>query len=92
MDKAALPSELVEEVLNRLQRAEGQLRGVQRLLVEGADCSKVLIQLAAANGAVEQAGFRLVAGGMAWCVQQPEAAAAKGYRIDELEKLFTRIA
>lgn len=88
----ALPAELVDEVLNRLRRAEGQLRGVQRLLLEGADCAKVLTQLAAANRAVEQAGFRLVAGGLAWCVQEPEAAAAKGYRVEDLERLFTRIA
>ncbi|MHB1928458.1 MAG: metal-sensitive transcriptional regulator [Acidimicrobiales bacterium] len=82
----------MDEVLNRLRRAEGQLRGVQRLLLEGADCAKVLTQLAAANRAVEQAGFRLVAGGLAWCVQEPEAAAAKGYRVEDLERLFTRIA
>jgi DNA-binding FrmR family transcriptional regulator len=89
---SALPAELVEDVLNRLRRAEGQLCGVQRLLMEGADCAKVLTQLAAANRAVEQAGFRLVAGGLAWCVQQPEEAAASGYRVEDLEKLFTRIA
>lgn len=87
-----LPEELVAEVMNRLRRAEGQLRGVQRLLSEGADCGKIIGQLAAANRAVEQAGFRLLAGGLAWCVQRPEAAADAGYKIDELEKLFTRIA
>lgn len=87
-----LPGELVTDVLNRLRRAEGQLRGVQRLLSEGADCRQVLTQLAAANRAVEQAGFRLVAGGLTWCVQRPEAAAAAGYEIDELEKMFISIA
>jgi len=91
-ERSPLPEELVDEVLHRLRRAEGQLRGVQRLLSEGADCGKVVSQLAAANRAVEQAGFRLVAGGLAWCVQRPEAAAAAGYKIDELEKLFTRIS
>lgn len=87
-----LPPELTAQVMNRLRRAEGQLRGVQKLLAEGADCGKVLTQLAAANRAVEQAGFRLVAGGLAWCAQHPDAAAAAGYRIEDLEKLFTRIA
>lgn len=87
-----LPAELTAEVINRLRRAEGQLRGVQKLLAEGADCAKILTQLAAANRAVEQAGFRLVAGGLRWCAQQPDAAAAKGYRVEDLEKLFTRIA
>lgn len=87
-----LPPELTAQVLNRLRRAEGQLRGVQKLLSDGADCGKVLTQLAAANRAVEQAGFRLVAGGLAWCARHPDEAAAAGYRIEDLEKLFTRIA
>lgn len=91
-DTKGLPPELTAQVINRLRRAEGQLRGVQKLLAEGADCGKVLTQLAAANRAVEQAGFRLVAGGLSWCAQHPDAAAAAGYRIEDLEKLFTRIA
>jgi DNA-binding FrmR family transcriptional regulator len=91
-DHAGLPPELAAEVTNRLRRAEGQLRGVQRLLAEGADCAKILTQLAAANRAVEQAGFRLVAGGLAWCARYPEEAAAAGYDVTQLEKLFTRIA
>lgn len=90
--QSGLPPELASQVINRLRRAEGQLRGVQKLLAEGADCGKVLTQLAAANRAVEQAGFRLVAGGLSWCAQHPDAAAAAGYRIEDLEKLFTRIA
>jgi DNA-binding FrmR family transcriptional regulator len=87
-----LPPEVADQVMNRLRRAEGQLRGVQRLLAEGADCTKILTQLAAANRAVEQAGFRLVAGGLAWCARHPEEAAAAGYDVERLEKLFTHIA
>jgi len=87
-----LPEELTTEVLNRLRRAEGQLRAVQRLISEGADCTKILTQLAAANRAVQTAGFRLVAGGLAWCAQNPDDAAEAGYRVEEMERLFTRIA
>lgn len=89
---ARLPDEVTSEVLVRLRRAEGQLRAVQRLLGDGADCKAVLTQLAAANRAVEQAGFRLVAAGLSWCVQHPEDAEAAGYRVEDLERLFTRIA
>ena len=87
-----LPEEVTAEVLVRLRRAEGQVRAVQRLLTEGADCKAVLTQLAAANRAVEQAGFRLVAAGLTWCAQNPDDAEAAGYRVEDLEKLFTRIA
>lgn len=90
--RPGLPPEVLNEVMNRLSRAEGQLRGVQRLLAEGADCAKILTQLAAANRAVEQAGFRLVAGGLSWCARQPDAAAAAGYDVEQLEQLFIHIA
>lgn len=87
-----LPDEVTADVLVRLRRAEGQLRAVQRLLTEGSDCKAVLTQLAAANRAVEQAGFRLVAAGLTWCVQNPGDAEAAGYRIEDLEHMFTKIA
>jgi len=87
-----LPDEVTDDVLVRLRRAEGQLRAVQRLITEGADCKAVLTQLAAANRAVEQAGFRLVAAGLTWCVQNPGDAEAAGYRVEDLERMFTRIA
>ncbi|WP_372809393.1 metal-sensing transcriptional repressor, partial [Litorivivens sp.] len=36
-----------QEMQNRLKRAEGQLRGVQRLIEEEEECEKVVQQLAA---------------------------------------------
>ena len=44
----------------RLRRAEGQLRGVQRMVEEGDDCAKVLTQLAAVKAAVDQVGLKLL--------------------------------
>ncbi|MEK9951981.1 MAG: metal-sensing transcriptional repressor [Curvibacter sp.] len=35
------------EILNRLRRAEGQLRGIQRMVEEGEDCLKIGQQFAA---------------------------------------------
>ena len=51
-----------------------------------------MTQISAANRALEQAGFRLVSAGLAYCLQNPEQAEADGYPIDEVEKLFMRIA
>ena len=44
------PEQVSDDVLKRLRRAEGQLRGVQRLVEEGADCRDVITQLTAAQG------------------------------------------
>jgi len=82
------PDEVSDEVLNRLRRAEGQLRGVQRLIEEGADCKKVLTQLNAAESALHRTGLRLMAAGMRYCLADPERAESEGMTPDEMEKLF----
>ena len=80
--------EVSDEVLNRLRRAEGQLRGVERLIEDGADCKKVLTQLNAAQAALHRAGLRLVAAGMRFCLADPERAGVEGMTPDEMERLF----
>lgn len=82
------PDEVSDDVLNRLRRAEGQLRGVQRLLEEGADCKAVVIQLTAAQAALHRAGLRLMAAGMRSCLADPERAEADGMTADQMEELF----
>jgi DNA-binding FrmR family transcriptional regulator len=82
------PEEVSAEVLNRLRRAEGQLRGVQRLIEEGADCKKVLTQLNAAQAALHKTGLRLMAAGMRYCLADPERAEAEGMTPDDMEQLF----
>jgi DNA-binding FrmR family transcriptional regulator len=44
----------------RLARAEGQLRGVQRLIENDADCEKIAGQLAAARKALDKSFFIMV--------------------------------
>jgi DNA-binding FrmR family transcriptional regulator len=82
------PPEASDEVLNRLRRAEGQLRGVQRLLEEGADCKAVITQLTAAQSALHRAGLRLMAAGMRQCLANPQEAAADGMTTEQMEELF----
>ena len=88
MTTMQFPDEVSDEVLNRLRRAEGQLRGVQRLIEEGADCKKVLTQLNAAQSALHRTGLRLMAAGMRYCLSDPERAETEGMSPDEMEKLF----
>ncbi|MDD0813475.1 metal-sensing transcriptional repressor [Curvibacter sp. HBC28] len=44
----------------RLARVEGQLRGVQRLIEEEADCEQIAQQLAAARKALDKSFFNMV--------------------------------
>ena len=53
----------------RLRRAEGQLRGVQRMLDEGSACDDVLVQLAAVTAALDQVGLHLIGERLRGCTQ-----------------------
>ena len=77
------PDEASDDVLKRLRRVEGQIRGLQRLVVEGAECRDVVTQLSAARGALDRIGFKMMATAL---TTDPEAD------LDELEKLFLKRA
>ena len=41
-----------KDLMNRLSRIEGQVRGVRRMVEEGAYCPDILIQVSAVNAAL----------------------------------------
>ena len=87
-----LNDEVKDELGKRLRRIEGQVRGIQNMLAEDRECRDVVTQLAAATKALEQVGFRMLASGLASCLEDPEKAAAEGYPINEVERLFLKLA
>lgn len=80
------------DLLRRLRRVEGQVRGIQQMLTEGRDCRELVTQIAAANKALEQVGFHLVSAGLTWCVEDPDRSAAAGYEIADVQKMFLKLA
>ncbi len=87
-----LPDETVADLIRRLRRIEGQVRGIQQMLTDGRDCREIVTQISAGSKALEQAGFTLVAAGLTWCLQDPERSAAEGYSIGDVQKMFTKLA
>ena len=64
-----------KDLVVRLRRVEGQLRGIQAMVEQGADCERVTQQLSAARRALDKAFFQVLA-----CALQSEPAAAGGAR------------
>lgn len=87
-----LPDEVVDDVRKRLRRAAGQVQAVERMLAEGRECRDVVTQLSAATKALEQAGFKLVAAGLTYCLENPDDAAADGYPLESVERMFMKLA
>jgi DNA-binding FrmR family transcriptional regulator len=47
------------DLLNRLRRAEGQLRGIQRMIDEGEECMQIAQQISAVRKALDSAYVRM---------------------------------
>ena len=55
-------------LLNRLRRIEGQVRGLQRMIEEGRDCTDVVHQVSAVRAAIDRAGHEIVAASLRACL------------------------
>jgi DNA-binding FrmR family transcriptional regulator len=86
-----IPDNVIEDIRRRLHRVSGQLAGIERMLDDGRECKDVVTQISAATRALEQAGFKLVAAGLTYCITHPDEAEAAGYPLDVVEKMFLKL-
>lgn len=87
-----LPEETIDNLVKRLRRIEGQVRGIQQMLLDGRECRDVVTQISAANKALEQTGFKLVASGLTYCLNDPKKAAKEGYGVEDVQKMFLKLS
>ena len=95
---AALTDESARaDIVNRLKRAEGQLRGIQRMVSEGAGCLDVAQQLSAVRRALDSTYVRMT---MCMVEQELQTRLGTGPKTEaklaplmaDMEKLLNRIA
>jgi len=79
------------DVIKRLRRAEGQIRGVIGMLEEGRDCAEVVMQLAAVSRALDRAGFKVIASGLQQCLAVGEDE-DQSANLERMEKRFLSLA
>lgn len=84
------------DVIVRLRRVQGQVGGVIDMIEDGRDCQDVVTQLAAAARALDRAGFKIISTGLRQCITAGGGDDADSEQartdVDELEKLFLRLA
>ena len=78
-----------KDLIHRLNRIEGQVRGIKRMVEDGRDCSEVLIQLSAVKSAINNTGKIILQDHIEHCIVD---AVEHGDReaIKELEKAIDR--
>ena len=77
-----------KKLLNRLRRIEGQVRGIRGMLEKDAYCVDILVQVAAANAALNSFNKVLLANHIKTCVTD-DIRAGKEETVDELVKVIT---
>ena len=71
------------DLINRLSRIEGQVRGVKRMVEEDVYCTDILIQVSAVNAALNSFNKVLLANHIRTCVAE-DIRQGKEETIDEL--------
>lgn len=59
--------ELERDILSRLRKVEGQVRGIQRMVEDKRDCSEVIGQLMAIRSAIDKVGLLLIDNQIDFC-------------------------
>ena len=80
-----------KDLMNRLKRVEGQVRGVEKMLEEGAYCPDIMVQISAINSALNSFNKVLLASHMKSCVVEDIQAGKGDEAIDELAALLQKV-
>lgn len=78
-----------DEILTRLRRVEGQIRGIQRMVEEERECEAIATQLMAARAALDKASLYVMSHHIARCLTATEGHPEKA-QLDRVIAFFMR--
>jgi DNA-binding FrmR family transcriptional regulator len=78
------------QLIHRLNRIEGQVRGIRGMVEKSAYCTDILMQVAAANAALNAFTRELLASHIRTCVAD-DIRAGKDETIDELVQTLQKL-
>ncbi|MEO7132379.1 MAG: metal-sensitive transcriptional regulator [Dermatophilaceae bacterium] len=84
-----LDADEMSSVVKRLNRAQGQIGGIVRMIEDGRECKDIVTQLAAVSKALDRAGFAVIALGLRQCLTDPES---QPMDVEAMEKMFLSLA
>lgn len=81
-----------KKIINRFRRIEGQIRGLEKMMENGAPCLDILTQVSAVTAAVKKAGTEVIYVYIEQCLAEtsgkPERE--KTQKMDEFRKTLAR--
>ncbi len=81
-----------KKIVNRLKRIEGQIRGLERLVENGAPCLDVLTQVSAVTAAVKKTGAEVIRVSLEQCLVEASTKQKMDLKVkkDEFQKALCR--
>ncbi|MBQ7703247.1 MAG: metal-sensing transcriptional repressor [Firmicutes bacterium] len=79
-----------KDLMNRLKRIEGQVRGLQRMLEDNAYCPEIMVQVSAVNNALNSFNKVLLTEHIKTCVVD-DIKAGREDTIDELTETLKKV-
>jgi DNA-binding FrmR family transcriptional regulator len=80
-----------DEVLKRLNRAEGQVRGVARMVEDDKYCIDIMTQINAAQAALDKVAIELLRDHAKHCLVQATSGKEQEAKADELVNAVSRM-
>jgi DNA-binding FrmR family transcriptional regulator len=80
-----------DQLLARLRRIEGQIRGIEGMVQEDRYCIDVLTQISAAQAALDKVALGLLDGHTHHCVVGADSASERDEKTDELMAAVGRL-
>jgi DNA-binding FrmR family transcriptional regulator len=80
-----------KDIVNRLKRAEGQLRGLQKMVASDTKCDNILIQFNAVRSALDKVGLSIVSQYMKDCIKQDIAEQTDEKHLAKAVKMFLKL-
>ncbi|MFC3038727.1 metal-sensing transcriptional repressor [Virgibacillus xinjiangensis] len=81
-----------QQVVNRLKRIEGQVRGIQKMVEDDRYCVDILVQISAINAALKKVGFTVAERHAKHCVSHAVQSGEGEAAIDELLQVMKQFS
>ena len=81
------------DLLLRLRKVEGQIRGIQKMIEEDRECSDIIRQVMAVSKALDKVGFMVTKRSLTKCIKESyKSGEEPGIVVDEAIKMLFDVA
>ncbi|MBW2059179.1 MAG: metal-sensitive transcriptional regulator [Deltaproteobacteria bacterium] len=87
-----IPKKRRDNILLRLRKIEGQIRGIHRMVEREAECGEILIQVAAVRSAIKRVGSLVIQNYLKDCVEAALDRDRGGVRDGSVDEWITIVS